>query len=140
MSNLVNKARLNYFVTKLWNDKIKPIKNDVSRLIDIKMSLESSDYIKLPTIFNNLVVQWGTELINLDDITYGNIYVNYSIPFNKKILINQATCGRNNIAGYADLSCACYAAELNRIFLTVKKIDNVPCSGWIEINWVVMGL
>lgn len=106
MSNFVTKSRLAYFATKLWNNKIKPIKNDVAKLTDGKVNVAPFGYIRFPSAFGGLTLQWGyisKNIINDFDMknpinnAFCNVYSQYNIPVLEQVYMVNA-----NVTGIVD--------------------------------------
>lgn len=118
----------------------KSVWQKIKDLTDVKMYLGNGvGYLKLPTVLGGLILQWGTTRLNFNNEGHKGSNVYYPISFSERVFITQVTPQRNNIDAYSRFLVAGADESLSLIFLEATKLDRLEVTGWVDLNWFVIG-
>lgn len=127
MSNLVTKSRLNYFATKLWNNKIKPINTSLNNHINSNHVPANSirrwnAKIKLKTWSRVISFENGLSTGHNGILTIRG--TRFNVVYNMTLLVNTS---HNRLGNIIQLNNVNYAN------LNIRLISSAGGDGYIEI-------
>lgn len=106
-------------------------------LIDVEMKLENNGYIKLPTAFGGLKLQWGLERLTANGSSRdATKVVNYPITFTQRVFFHHSNCYNSSW-----VTTSCTGEGLTVMTLCVVNIDANPLPQtdfWL--TWFAIGI
>lgn len=115
----------------------KSIWQKLKDLTDAEMQLRNNGYIKLPTAFGGLKLQWGLERITSDGVARdANKMINYPIEFTQRVFFHHSNCYNSSW-----LTTNCTGEELTSMRLCVVNIDDsaLPQADY-WVTWFAIGI
>lgn len=108
-------------------------------LIDVKVKIGETGYIKLPSMLGGFIIQWG---VLKKDSSYGSIIqdINYPITFNSIFFTSSTVSSVDNELGNASRYSSGHGARSNSVgVISASSLDDFVNSYRVVINWLAIG-
>ena len=115
----------------------KSIWQRLKNLTDVEMKLENNGYIKLPTAFSGLKLQWGLERITANGVARdATKVVKYPIEFTQRVFFSHSNCYNSSW-----LTTNCTGEGLTETTLCVVNLDaNALPQADFWLTWFAIGI
>ena len=105
-------------------------------IVGQKQSLVASGYRIMP---GDLIMQWGTTEIHLNNQGNKSIEVIFPISFKSSVFSIIASEQDNLTTTLGSYNIACYDATTNKFKIMVRNIFDSQLTGRVRVNWIAFG-